>query len=718
MKLRSLLPLTGLSLVLCAGSASAAEWHPGSSIKHAGSAFEVAQTYLTSPALELEGVELAFKSDLPAAGMRTIRYEQRYRGLPVLNASAAVQVAPDGSVSVAVLDVTRGLDVATTPSLDEWDARHAVDLFRGESSPTEGDAALAVFREGRGRLVWSVDVNTHDGGYRYLVDAELGNVFHERALSTHAQGRVYPISSVNTPMTQDVELLDMVVSQPQTLNGWNGNLVVTNYVSGSQMDGYTVEQTLQPNSGADFFYDPPMVATDATDGFAQVGIYYHMTRARDFFATELGVDMSATSWKLNAVANLQENNMPVDNAFFSQQGIAGPFAAPNMIGIGQGTNFDFADDSDVFIHEFVHYASHNAIGYNAGQAHSTSYGLSPWGGSIDEAVSDYYACTMNGDSTLGEASLALIGGARDLTDTSKVCPDDVAGEVHLDGEIIGSFTWSIYEALGKPITDQLVWSAMTLLTADATFGDFYDAILQTATNTLAPADVQTIQTIAEARGLDECGAEIPLRVGEPRNTTMFGMDLIGQFLGGDCAAARNFGVQLHSLFHFEVTPEADDTGLRFTVDMAAQGGTDLNYGIYVRTNQHVDFTTMGFFPVLGEYDYAATEITTPQGELVIDANSTPPFDPNATYHMVIVHQNCPNTIATVNLSEPMGVGGAGGAPGTGGSSSSGPPATPEDTTVESDCGCELPGRSDDSYGGLAAAALLALAFASRRRRFS
>src|SRR5690606_17281602 len=130
------------------------------------------------------------------------------------------------------------------------------------------------------------------------------------------------------PTTEDRELTDLVVSTPQLLNGWSGNLTVTNYVSGDSMSGnYVLEQLLEPSMDDNFLYAPPAIKTDDQDGFAQVSIYYHLTRMRDFATNTLGVDMTSSSWKLVAVANMQEGGGPMDNAFFSSAGIGSPWNA-------------------------------------------------------------------------------------------------------------------------------------------------------------------------------------------------------------------------------------------------------------------------------------------------------------------------------------------------------------------------------------------------------
>ena len=403
-------------LLATANPASAAEWvRPSAGVAvEATSGVDApaaADAYLSGEraALGPTGVSLVRTRLLSSNGHHTVRFVQQHAGLPVIGGQAAVRVGAGGVVRAAVFEVDRSLSVAPKPTVSQQGAKATLETALGVSVATMR-ASLAVWPNGRGgRLTWQIDMPSRDGGMRALVDAHDGTIFQLRPLGVHALGRVYPISSVVTPATQDLELTDLVVGSPQHLTGHAGNLIVTNYVSGSaQMGDFVVEQTVEPNSGEDFLYDPPADPSDATDAFAQVMVYYHLTRMRGFYANALGLDMSDPGWALTAVANLQDNNQPVDNAFFSQMGLSGPLGAPNLIGIGQGT-IDFSDDSDVFNHEFTHYVSHNAVGFNASQVHATSYGLSPFSGGIDEGISDYFACTVNDDPTLGEASLGVLG---------------------------------------------------------------------------------------------------------------------------------------------------------------------------------------------------------------------------------------------------------------------------------------------------------------------
>jgi len=731
------LPLLLLSTPAWANPNGASEFHflaKPSAVAPAADYGRVAQAYLIDHAVELglEGIDLEL-TEVLSLGKElrgaTVRFEQRYQGLPVIGGQVAVRIGAQGAISTVVIDVTPGLRTQTIPLLDEIDARASAAGHVG-TPPAVASAELAILPdEHGGELVWRVQVPTNDGGYELDVDASTGSVVVERALGMDALGRVWPISKVNTPATQDVELVSLDPSTPQVLTGFNGNLQVVNYVSGDiQMGNLVVEQTVQPNSGDDFLYDPPADPTDPSDAFAQVGIFHHLSRGEAIYREDLGVDLSGPSWKLTAVANMQSDGNPLDNAFFSQQGIQGDFAAPNLIGIGQGTTFDFSEDSDVFIHEFTHYVSHNAIGYNQGQGYANEYGLHAWGGAIDEGVSDYFACTENGDAILGEGSLALLGGARDLADTSKHCHDDAVGEVHADGEVIGSFAWTIREQLGRQIADQLVWGAMTLLTADSSLGDFATGFRQTAADLVQSGDLQQsdldyIDTQIEARGLHECDTEVPLRRGEVRTTSTLGLDLLGQFFGASCDQLQGFGVTLQSLFHYVVTPEPGDTGIRITADVSADGPGALSYRIYARAGQHVTFASGGAVPLpaVQDYDFESAAFTGAQGELVIGPDEG--FDPNQTYHVVVVHQNCP--LATVALDiEPYaggtttGAGGAGGGTGAGvGGGATNNPVDPEDPqVVDSGCGCRVTGLRAGAHNGWAGFGLLALVGLGRARR--
>ena len=659
-KRRCIASAAGAVLFALAGPVAAAEYHRAPASHHStGAPLDLARHHLrsSSASLGLAGVVLQPRRALSADGFTTIRFQQRYGGLPVIRGAAAARVGPEGTVLLTMIDVARGLDVDTAPTVSARQAGHVVEALMARPLPSGVRQELVVIRDGRGgRLAWTFDVPDPKGGKRYRVDAHRGRMLSIRPLAMRVLGRVYPIHPLATPTPEDRELTDLTVSDPQRLAGWDGNLVVTRFVHGGGTDPDTLEDDLGPNVGEDFLYDPPADVTDDADPFAQVNAYYHLTRARDLFAG-FGVDMSGPTWKLVAAVNVLDTGQPFDGAFFSPGGLGPPWNSPNFIAFGQGHAADFAYDSDAFLHEFTHYVNYNAVNFNAGQFAFDEQGLSPFSMAIDEGVADYFACSAAGDPILGEASLATIGKTRDISDTSQRCPSDIGGEGHLDGVIIASLGWTLRDRFGREVADSLMWTAVTLLPYQATLGDFARGILERASElagigTLTSQDVDEVGELIRIRGLDDCDRAIQVPLGGSRKTLVFGLDSVAEVLETTCGELLSLNESLPSLFQFHSKAGGADGGIRFDVDISPVAGGALDWSIYLRANQPVSFDVGEAVPVpvVRDFDHAVTNITIDSGSIVVDGQSEPPFDPNATYYLVITHRNCPGVEATISAA--------------------------------------------------------------------
>ena len=726
---RSLGCASAAAILLASSPAFAGEWYRGDASPRPGGPEAAARSFLTEQvdALRLGGVHLEPWRVLPLGQLTTVRFVQSHAGLPVVGTSAVLRIGPDGGVRRVVLDVARDLRVAATPTVGA-DAARTLVAHHAQRAPGR-QVKLAVLPDPRrgGRLVWTIDVPAPGGGHRYFVDAHGGEIAALEPLGRDVLGRVYPINPVKTSTPADLELLDLDPSNPQRLNGWGGQFSVANYVSGVGGD-LELSQEVGPNVGADFLYDPPADPLDPTDAFAQVGVYYHLTRMRDFFSG-MGVDMSAPDWKLVAITNAQLDGAPIDNAYFAANELTGTFTAPNQIVMGQGSQFDFSIDSDVFLHEFTHYVTHNAVGFNV-PGYKGDYGSTSFGGSLDEGLSDYFSCTVNDDAIVGDATLVPLGYKRDLTETGKVCPDDLGSiDLHDDGELIGSLAWTLRAELGRPIADQLVWGATSLLTVTSTFGDFGEALGQTADDlaaegVLTDTDAAQVRALAGERGLDDCGNVLTLDLGpeaKPRVTRLAELGLFAEQFGIPCESIVE-SLQLQSLFHFEATPPEGASGLRFQVDLDAVDSDEgpLRWNIYVRRGDPVGFESFVADGAPTEYDYAVEAITAATADLVVDGASNPPFDPAAKYFLVLTSSNCPAMRAAVSatLSDDAGTGagggGAGGESGAGGDGGSEARSDPSSRDDESGCACRTATPEGRTSG--ASSALLALALGAMLRR--
>lgn len=605
---------------------------------------------------------------LPTLVGQTVRFEQTYEGLPVLGAAVAMRVLPDGRVPLKASSLAQGIAVDPTPTISLAGALVAADLAR---YPVH-HGSLAVLPMGSGRLVWDIRVLTPDDLLQVLVDAHSGQQLARRSTIRRATGRIYAQNPVRTPETSDVELFSL--DPGAVLTGFEGSLQVFNQESGSLYGNDLVGTQVGPSSGEDFLYDPPDSASDAEDGFAQVNAFYHLSAARSYFEALTGEDMGADAWWLAGLTNYHDSSMggAVDNAAFVDMGQldgSGEFeGAPNLIFIGQGSKVDFAVDADVFVHESGHYVTKNAIDYNQGQLYYNELGLSPWGGSIDEGISDYFAISLFNDPVLGEAALSPFHAERDLSAQDSHCPEDIVGEVHEDGKLIGELGWALHEAYGPDAADAMMWGATSLLTSDASFADFAAGVRELGAELLDAGEIDSLDPLESALaagGLDHC--EVVQELGtDPLVLKVWGLDVLGSAMGVGCATVAGFG-SLQSFFHFKVDTDASDLGLKFKAAVDAAGSGDLSWQLFLREGDPVSFEPGLFLPEVATYDLASDLFTEDSGSVTIEGED---FTPGGSWYGVIVSQSCPNTQVSISAYA-LGDEGADGAGDDGGNADDG-----------------------------------------------
>ncbi|MCC6646346.1 MAG: hypothetical protein IT374_12340 [Polyangiaceae bacterium] len=719
-----------LLLVLAASlgpsSALAAEWLPAGTAISRPADVEVQARALTS-------LDLSAVSTLPSPAGSVVRLTQRHRGVPVLGRALAVRVS-GGRVSGTRGAPARGLTVDVTPAITP--ALAVTLAARSLDRPgSAGDASLGVVpTSAGGRLVYRVETAAR-GGFVVDVDARSGDVLQRRPSRLHASGRVYAISSEVTPKPVDLTLPSLDVDSPQHLIGFSGGVSVFEY-AGANPDGtYKVTQTIEADADGNFLFDPPKNPLDEHDPFAAVNAFFHIGRARTFYADTLGVEMSSARWPLAVVVNVLEDGGSLDNAAFSPQALASKSGKKNTIIIGQGSETDFAYDSDVFLHEFQHYMAHNAIGYGQGQLGFDEWGYNPFTGAIDEGTADYFACTINGDSTLGEASLAPLGAVRDLSEDGQRCVDDLVGEVHEDGKLVGNLTWRVREVLGKDRADAVVWGALSMLDETASLGDFARALTGAVGDLVAgggatQAEADAISALVTARGLDDCDRVLSIDGGKRREISTLGLSYIGSLFGASCSDVIGYGFALTLPFQLSATATAPYYELTIGSPGGPTGAGKTQ--LLVRKGDRVTYSQGSMGQLKPDAFDAAIELTTQKKVLLGTPESGVAITPGETYYFSIMHQSCGFhstwTVEGKSLTEPGGAAGAGGAAGGAGAAGRGGlagraggggragAAAAEAVPVEVTGGCNCRASGAEGGQGLALGALSALALVAARRR--
>jgi hypothetical protein len=644
-------------LLAAAGTARAGDWFDGDTARrYPGAASAASRAFLGMHAdrLGVRGVDLAVASSLEHAGLQTVRYRQTYAGLPVFGAGVAVRMLPGGEVRAAVVDVRRGFAVSPVPSLDAAGAKAVVSAAIGRPVGGESDAELGVLARAAtgGALVWNIDVPFADGLHRHVVDAHAGLLLRAWNLARDAKGKVYDVNVSKGPVVvRDLE--NLTPSTPQTLTGRAGKIYrhISGDVEQSSASLQITDQAVLADSSGDFLIDPATSQPSWTDGFAEVNVYYHLERTNRYYRDTigLGTQMDQPKWALFSVVNYgPPSKTPYDNAFFT------PWTnSANGIFIGQGHKVDFAYDSDVYLHEYAHYVNHNAIGFSQGAIAMDDYGIATMPGAMDEGSSDYFSSTLNDDAVVGE--VALGSQARDLATDPGRCPEALIGESHQDGELIGSASWSIRQAIGKQLADPLVWGALAMLPYSPSFGDFANGITQTASDMkkqgkLDDAQLGKIASALAERGLDDCSRFLEVKPAKPRKTYLLGLDILGQLYGASCNTLKKYGMELTSIFQFWYAPAPSDKLARLMVKHSSVSGGSLDWDIYLRRNKPVTFSTYQMDLQPDEFDTKVEHLTATSGEIAMTETSSPKFNPADKYHVVIFHRSCGTTLATVSAT--------------------------------------------------------------------
>ncbi|MDA3863109.1 MAG: hypothetical protein PF689_04490, partial [Deltaproteobacteria bacterium] len=500
--------------------------------------------------------------------------------------------------------------------------------------------------------------------FRVFVDAHDGTILMKTKGWFDSYGRVFLIDPARTPDASDV-ILNNLTADATYLDGYEGIFQVYNCLEApedSMMGTPNVEEAdLEsiPTSDAsgNYLYDPD-TGLNYTEYAGAVNLYYHVDRMYTHF-NSLGYEIPNL---IQIVANLHTTadgtSQPYENAYFTPS----TNQTFDIITAGQGETIDLAYGGDVIMHEFSHSVIyHVAIDLNVAQFDRNGMNRMPLG--IHEGLADYFPASLNNSSVMGEWALNQIqeGAARDLANNDKVCPDDMVGEEHMDGEIIGAATWAIRDILGGTgeRSDELLYATLLRLNSASTYKDFYDSLVISvedaiSNSTITQQEGDDILTISQSKGLDICGRSIPLD--QTRTNATFGLDQLGQMMGGDCAQMRSFlstqSITLPTLFQYNIDIPEGTTSLTFNINFTSMSpGNDLQYKIFGRKDEMIGYDLVNVYggfmlPSAKDYDKswpASGDFTNDATSFTWTLQDVPPLPVGAEVYFAVTYANCPTT---------------------------------------------------------------------------
>ncbi|HRG98685.1 MAG TPA: hypothetical protein PLR99_20680 [Polyangiaceae bacterium] len=414
-------------------------------------------------------------------GDEILSYGHVYRGLPVVGYGATVRLDRRGEAVFTSVDLPGALPASTSPHLSRAQAADVVArTYR--VAVRDADAYLLVANTWEGpRLAYAVLPSTplaSGARPRFLVDATDGVVLEARDTRTFVDAQVH---ATNPEKSKALQLLpfamDPVEGKLQNPFLATYNCVDRKEVKDLSFSGFklkvhvcSLEQRATPNEAGAFVYAPKDVPDPgaAEDEYSEVSMYYHATRAYDFFRKLQGVaDAQVVADKpLRTISNLRlaagvqtgdfasagDPNKPLDpfqNAFFSPKsgGLGDIFAqiygfSDGAMWFGQGPRRDYAYDGDVVYHEFGHAVVDHSLKLEAWTIDARGASAAP--GSMNEGLADYFSSAIAGDPDVGEyaskdfSATATVIRTLDNKDT---CDSAIVGEVHYDSTLFSGAMW-------------------------------------------------------------------------------------------------------------------------------------------------------------------------------------------------------------------------------------------------------------------------------------
>lgn len=367
-----------------------------------------------------------------------LRVPQYYRGIPVQDGGWLLHYSHDGKLLKGIDHTLAVSSDASIPSTCEncfWLKANEKEYWLTERKMIrENDRSYFQFvnLHSNETLVREISINKN-----LLPDSlALISIFLPDPLTSAQQNYGAPYSDQN-----DTDV-------PQLLN----EIVQVNYPVFFDNDTFRLQNDLviitdhsSPSVVPAFSLTPNFQFTRSQDGFEDVNVFYHLTEYQLYlrslgFTTLVNYAIPADAHGLNGA----------DNSNFN------PGSTPPRLTFGEG-GVDDGEDADVIIHEFSHAISHSA-------APLTTTGTERM--AIEEGNGDFLAASYSKaiDSYNWEQVYSWDGHNEfwngRMVQSSKLYPMDLSGNFYQDAEIWSSTLMQIRDAIGKEVSEQILFESM------------------------------------------------------------------------------------------------------------------------------------------------------------------------------------------------------------------------------------------------------------------
>lgn len=425
----------------------------------------------------------------------TATFEQKYKGLRVLNSEIGYTINRNGAVVSFGADYYYDINISNNPALNENEAMSIIKNIRGEGNKLSitKNPELVIFPKISDNsadyfLIWNIEVYDSIKYERlaYYINAQNGEIV-DKILLTRNGGyfggtlkyKYYPLHHTDTPEIANCSNMKVQVYNgigqkcDEVYTNSSGYYGTVNYLAYSTYFVYLaiksdfVEVRDRNILAIEYIYNfnntsPTNLVTTAVpyspratynktwDACDATNLYYHVNYAHGYF-------------KNSFTYNAMDYSM-----------IATFDAGQYTNGSADGTNINFgyqdgkfwARAADVIYHEYTHNVIHHIYnGFIESGSSTTSQAIA-----MDEGLADFFACNMTNDAIMGES----VDINRNLNNSYSWNP---ANDKYYNGQVIGGACWDIRNSLGQGTTQQIVFKALQLVPKARNFQDFLENLL-------------------------------------------------------------------------------------------------------------------------------------------------------------------------------------------------------------------------------------------------
>jgi Zn-dependent metalloprotease len=437
-------------------------------------------------------VELGEASRIESPGGEHLVFPQVMQGLRVHGAEVKMHYDREGRLVALNNGFVPGVEVPSVkPSLAVEDALDAArEAVAGADGAIEDEAAELVIHapaRGSARLAYRVTLSGVGPSWEVFIDAQTGELAAEpEDLNRYASGtgKVFNVNAIVA--THDNTLKDNSDAASAVPASAYSTVTLQGLDGAGKLDGQYASssgsRSRVSSASLSFSYDR------SSSGFNEVMGYFYIDYAERYIQS-LGFTNVNNRQVVFSVDRYKQ-----DNSYYS--------GSTKQITYGTG-GVDDSEDAEVILHEYGHSIQDNQV---------PGFGSTSEGGAMGEGFGDYWAGTVNAQLSGGfQDACVAEWDSTSYSSTNPPClrrldgtkhyPQDVAGEVHADGEIWSAALWQIRASLGSQRADKLILQAHFLLSSSAKFNDGANALVTAAQSLgFTATEVSNVRTILQNRG--------------------------------------------------------------------------------------------------------------------------------------------------------------------------------------------------------------------------